>query len=92
MTRKEEEKLINKVESYLSSNYSINLDKQIAHNVVSLVRQPIYDDKYYNDFSIQFILTKENEKIFNYCLDACQVIVKLFSAPILNSAIIKMKK
>ena len=60
----EEEKLINKVENYLSSNCSINLDKQIAHNVVSLVRQPIYDDKYYNDFSIQFILTKENEKIF----------------------------
>ncbi len=60
----EEDKLINRVENHLLSNYSIKLDKQIAHNVVSLVRQPIYEEKYYNDYSIQFILTKENEKIF----------------------------
>lgn len=60
----EEDKLINRIESQLLTNYSVKLDRQFAHNIVSLIRRPTYEEKYYNDFSIQFILTKENEKIF----------------------------
>ena len=60
----EEDKLINKIENHLLTNYGMKIDKQIANNIVSLVRQPIYEEKYYYDYSIQFILTKENEKIF----------------------------
>ena len=61
----QEDKLIKKIENHLFSNYSLSIDKNIANEILSISKQQVYEEKYYNDYSMQFIIIKENEKIFN---------------------------
>ena len=53
------------INKFLSSQNIKNITDEMISKIMSLVKEPIYDNKYYYNYSIQFIINKDNEAIFN---------------------------
>ena len=49
----QEDKLIKKIENHMLTQHSFSIDKNTAHNLISLIKQPTYEDKYYNEIKIK---------------------------------------
>ena len=60
----QEEGLVKKINNTIKSD-----SNDIAYQILSLIKKEEYEEKYYNDYNFQFIINKENEKIFSLIED-----------------------
>ena len=60
-----ENKLTKKINQFLANKNINKINEETISKVISLIKEPYYNDKYNYDNSIQFIINKENEAIFN---------------------------
>ena len=51
----QEEGLVKKINATIKSD-----NNDIAYQILSLIKKEEYEEKYYNDYNIQFIINKEN--------------------------------